>query len=109
MISKPGRTHEASRAVQDMEECYSFPMGSVDSAVCENSQSRESRLLAPVEEIRSRGFQLVDEQPIVHSQRQPGEQFQVGEHLARLLSITTSQSSTVVRHIYAIATGQEGS
>jgi len=50
-----------------------FPMGSVDSRVGEKSQSRESRPLAPVQEIR--GFQLFNEQPIV-GQPQTGQQFQ---------------------------------
>jgi len=63
---KPGRTgNEVSRQIQDTEARQLFPMGSVDSTVGENSQSRESRHLAPVQEIRSRGFQLFDEQPVV--------------------------------------------
>jgi len=75
---EPNRTRdEASRENRDMEPRQSFPMGSVDSTVGENSQSRELRSIAPVQEIRSRGFQLFDEQPIL-CQPQPGEQFQVG-------------------------------
>jgi len=56
---EPGRTHdEASREEQDMEERQLFLIGSIDSTVGENSLSRESRPLAPVQEIWSRGFQL---------------------------------------------------
>jgi len=40
-------------------------MDSNDNTVGKSSLSRESLLLAPVQEIRSRGFQLFDEQPIV--------------------------------------------
>ena len=46
---------EASREDQDTEQRQSFPM------VGENSQSRESRPLAPVQEIRSRGFQFAEQ------------------------------------------------
>ena len=38
-----GRTRdEVSREIQDMEARQSFPMGSVDSSLSENSQNRES-------------------------------------------------------------------
>jgi len=48
----PGKTHnEASREIQDIEAHQSFPMGSVDITVGQNSQSRESQPLAPVQEI----------------------------------------------------------
>ena len=62
---EPGIRDEASREIQDMKAYQSFPMGLVDSAVGESSQNRESRPLAPVQEIRSSGFQLFDEQAIV--------------------------------------------
>ena len=64
MDKEPGRTRDvASRENQDVEERQSFPTGSIDSTVGENSQNRESRTLAPVQEIWSRGFYLFDEQP----------------------------------------------
>ena len=54
---EPGRTHdEANREIQDIEERQSFSTGSVDSVVSENSQSWESRPLAPFQEIWNRGF-----------------------------------------------------
>jgi len=75
MDSELGRTHDkASRADQDTKDRQSFPMGSVDSAVGESSQSKESRPLSSVEEIRCRGFQLFDERPIVR-EPQSCEQF----------------------------------
>jgi len=80
-----------------MEEPQSFPMGSIYNTVGESSQSRESRPLASVLEIRSRGFQLFDEQPIVH-QPQPGEKFPVGDPLVSLVSDTNSRPPTVSRH-----------
>ena len=74
---EPGRTHDrASKKNQDMESRQSFPMGSVDSAVGENSQSRKTWPLALVQYVWSYGLQLFDEQPFVR-QPQPGEQFQV--------------------------------
>jgi len=90
MDSVPGRTRDkASREVNDMEECQLFPMGSKDSAVS-GSKSEELWPLSPVQEIRSRGFQLFDEQPNVR-QPQPGEQLHVGDHLAQsVVSITTT-------------------
>ena len=52
-----GRTcDEASRKNQDMEKRQSFPMGSIDSAVGESIQNRQSQPLAPVQEILTRGF-----------------------------------------------------
>jgi len=78
---EPGRTRDkASKENQDRTECQSFPTGSVDSAVGDNSRS-----------------QPFDEQSIVR-QPQPGEQFQVVDPLAKTVSITTSQSSTVRHH-----------
>jgi len=53
--------------------------------------------LAPGQEIRSRGFQLFDEQRIVR-QPQPSEQFQVGDDLAQSVSITTGPPPTVSRY-----------
>jgi len=61
------------------------------------TDSRKSRLLAPVQEIRSRGFQLFGEQPTV-PQPQPGEQFQVGDPLLSSLSDTTGRPHTVGRY-----------
>jgi len=69
-------------------------MGPVDSTVGENSQIRESWPLSPVQVIRSRGFQLIDEQPIVR-QPQPGEQFQGWDPL---VSVTSVQPPTEGRH-----------
>jgi len=67
--NEPGRTrNETSRKDQDKKDRQSFPMGSIDSRAGESSQSKDSRLLAPIQEIRSRGFRQFDEQPIV---RQP--------------------------------------
>jgi len=64
--SEPGRTcDEASREDHNTEDRQSFAMGSVDSTVGESSQKSESQSLTPTKEIRSRGFQLFDEQPIV--------------------------------------------
>ena len=61
--SGPGRTHDEGRTEnQDMKECQSFPMGSIDSTVGESSHSREPRPMEPFQEILSRGFQLFDEQ-----------------------------------------------
>jgi len=52
MDSEPRRTRdEVSREVQDMQECQPFPMGSIDNSVGENRQSRESQLLALVQNI----------------------------------------------------------
>jgi len=78
MDNEPGITHDkVSREDQDMEDRQSFPTGSIDSTVGESSQRKESRPLVPVQAIRSRGFQLFDELPIVR-QPQPDEQFQIG-------------------------------
>ena len=98
MDKEPGGTRdEASRDNQDVKERQSFPMGSVDSMVGESSQSRESRTLAPVQEIRSRGIQLFHEQPIVR-QPQPGQHISGWDPSTQSVIIITSQSSIVRRH-----------
>ena len=81
-----------------MEAHQSFPKGWVDSPVGKSSQSEESRSLVPVQKIKSSGSQLFDEQPIV-CQPQPGEQFQVGDHLvSSVRSDTIGRPPTVGRH-----------
>jgi len=53
MDNEPGRTRdEVSREDQDEENRQSFHMGSIESTVGESSQSKESRPLATVQEIR---------------------------------------------------------
>jgi len=99
MVSEPrGTRDEASREDQDVKDRQSFPPGSIDSTVDESSQRGEWRPLAPVQEIQSRGLELdlFDEQPIVR-EPQPGEQFQVGDHLVQLPSDNHCAATAPVR------------
>jgi len=99
MSSESGRTHnEVSREHKNMEDRQSFPIGSIDSTVGDSSQRGESRPRAAEQEIWSRGFQLFYAQPIAR-QPEPGEQFQVGDHLAQSVSVTTVQPPTVNHHV----------
>jgi len=59
-----------------MEDCQSFPTGSIDNTVGEVSQSKESRSWRLFKKFGVMDLTLL-EQPIV-SQPQPDEQFQVG-------------------------------
>jgi len=69
VVNEPGITRDGvSREDQDVEEHQSFPMDT-------NSQSRESRSLGPFKKFGVVVFN--------YSMSNPGEQFQLGDHLAQ--------------------------